>query len=972
MLQSVIFLTVLFIIQCGESQNRTFYVAPQISSCPDVNFTVPCQGLNHYHSSNEFGNFTVNEQIIINFMPGVHEIVKSTPEKTKLRFCCQETLQLNGHGQAREVVLKDVDCRFITGNITIRNITVHGKHITMYRVEFLYRSLVVINCRFISVQTVAPNVHMVIDNSEIVNSSSTAVKLYSGYITLSNRVSFRNNAGERGGALALIGSIMSISDGANILFYNNSAQKVGGAIFADNVEPRIDLANYRSSCFYLLQFMNRELTQRLNFTNNKSVQGGDHIYGTSVRSDCISTSPSDGDNSRFSYQTINETFLFHPDIRSSWSAVSGDPTRVCICGSEHRPECTNITRIFYTDKVVYPGKSFSISAVLVGGDFGTVTGAVYADFRNNDGSRSLGNKKQRIQMVTSNNQCTNFTYSVLSNDSFEVIYLTATNNTYSSLDPHTLEAHIDKYRENGVTDHELLTIPIVINVTLGSCPLGLVLTGDPPGCNCSPALLNVSVKCGIEDDNSNITWDGPVWVGTVNQSIAIARSCPVDNCKLGTKTVNLETNPDDQCAFGHAGRLCGGCKQNYSVAIGSSHCIYCLNNNNLALLIFFAAAGPLLVLFIRALNLTVTQGMINGLIFYANVIWTYENAFFPQYPRGITIVLRTFIAWLNLDFGIQACFYNGLQMYTKTWLQFLFPLYTATIFFIGVHYSSKLSKLFGNRSVPTLATLLFLSYTKLIRTIAAVLSLAYLEVHLNKHFIRVWARDGSLMYTSHKHAILLAFSLGCLLLLWLPYTVLVFSMQWLRKIDHYQPLKHIARYKPVFDAYYGPLNDRHQYWFGVLLLAQGVLLLTASLTLTQLPVFSLLFLLSTVMILFCYINHIKPHKKLSTSLIESSFLVNLTALISGNLYFKSSEYEKGQEVLLGISISVAFIEFCGIIIWNLMPQKVKQYRRGNAKKSSGEILLETLEHINHSKEHTLRSDDEEEPYSRYRDSIIDQ
>ena len=46
--------------------------------------------------------------------------------------------------------------------------------------------------------------------------------------------------------------------------------------------------------------------------------------------------------------------------------------------------------------------------------------------------------------------------------------------------------------------------------------------------------------------------------------------------------------------------------------------------------------------------------------------------------------------------------------------------------------------------------------------------------------------------------------------------------------DHYKPLKLIVRYKPIFDAYFGPLKDKHHYWFGVLFLAQGVLLVISS------------------------------------------------------------------------------------------------------------------------------------------------
>ena len=70
----------------------------------------------------------------------------------------------------------------------------------------------------------------------------------------------------------------------------------------------------------------------------------------------------------------------------------------------------------------------------------------------------------------------------------------------------------------------------------------------------------------------------------------------------------------------HWWSLCGGCRDGFSLAIGSSRCIPCSNNSYLALLIFFSAAGFLLVFLISVLiDLTVSCGMINGLILYANI-----------------------------------------------------------------------------------------------------------------------------------------------------------------------------------------------------------------------------------------------------------------------------------------------------------------------------------------------------------------
>jgi len=134
----------------------------------------------------------------------------------------------------------------------------------------------------------------------------------------------------------------------------------------------------------------------------------------------------------------------------------------------------------------------------------------------------------------------------------------------------------------------------------------------------------------------------------------------------------------------------------------------------MALLIPFAIAGIVLVTLMKLLNLTVSEGTLNGLIFYANIIGANQATFFPSTSTHCPVLI-VFIAWLNLDLGIETCFFNGLNGYWKTWLQFVFPAYiwiiTAVIIVVA-HYSSTGARLFGNNSVQVLATLFLLSYTK--------------------------------------------------------------------------------------------------------------------------------------------------------------------------------------------------------------------------------------------------------------------
>ena len=52
-----------------------------------------------------------------------------------------------------------------------------------------------------------------------------------------------------------------------------------------------------------------------------------------------------------------------------------------------------------------------------------------------------------------------------------------------------------------------------------------------------------------------------------------------------------------------------------------------------------------------------------------------NNQWLSVLPVEYTSPLSVFFAWLNLDFGIETCFYNGMDPYSQTWLQFIFPAY---------------------------------------------------------------------------------------------------------------------------------------------------------------------------------------------------------------------------------------------------------------------------------------------------------
>ena len=400
---------------------------------------------------------------------------------------------------------------------------------------------------------------------------------------------------------------------------------------------------------------------------------------------------------------------------------------------------------------------------------------------------------------------------------------------------------------------------------------------------------------------------------------ATALSSP-DNISIDLRS------PDSQCAHNHSGVLCGGCKDNHSLALGSSRCLPC-DHRNISLLLVFILAGIILVLFIKALDLTVTRGTMNGLIFFANIVWTNKSILLPTPDPSIFVIhiLQIFIAWLNLDLGIETCFFDGLDAYWKTWMQFLFPIYvwamTGLIILVS-RYSTRASKLFGNNSVPVLATVILLSYSKLLRTIITAFGFSILEYPNSTQV--VWSFDGNNAYFGAPHAILFLASLTALLILWLPFTSVLLTYQCLRRKSHLRPLHWVNRWRPFFDAYLGQLKPKQQYWVGFLLVVRALLLVMFAVTSAVIPRINILAIAVVGMSLFTYcLVFGMAYKSVWLSLLEMSFIMNVTLLASLKPYTQSS-YSTDIGVTY-TAIGITFLQFITIAIHHFCCQVKHTY-----------------------------------------------
>ena len=358
---------------------------------------------------------------------------------------------------------------------------------------------------------------------------------------------------------------------------------------------------------------------------------------------------------RISTKTFNLNFLpcicpvgFHP------SPSEND----CIC------ECDQNSLVFCLDNVLSPnysytnvskkkGEMFTISVVPVNQTGNPVNATIISSFSSESGKGHLKDS-QVVQQV--GNQCTELEYNVYSLDN-------------------SAQIHINLYTDTPC-GNRISTKTLNLNFLPCICPVGFQVSQSENDCicECDQRLKQHQITtCSAE--NETILVETNIWIGFgdyTNETELIIHTCPFDYCVQEPVHVNL-SSADEQCAYNRTGILCGMCQEDFSLVFGSSRCQEC-SDNYVSLLIPFALAGIALVAFILLFNMTVTvaTGTIHGLIFYANILTANHSLFLPPSTSNF---LTVFISWLNLDLGIETCFYDGMDSYGKFLLQLAFSTY---------------------------------------------------------------------------------------------------------------------------------------------------------------------------------------------------------------------------------------------------------------------------------------------------------
>ena len=464
--------------------------------------------------------------------------------------------------------------------------------------------------------------------------------------------------------MSLSKSFMYLMPHTHVVFENNQVEYRGGAIYTDQ-------------CFFKEVFPNSKDTIRVTFINNTAGYAGTSIYGEI--SVCYYNF----------YENVSNT-------ENDPSAIASEPSGVCLCKeSKHQPDCSDNQHSIQT----YPGQEFSIRlAVVSEPPFGVVPGTIIAESYGN-ATLEPSQKFQATNVLT----CINLHYSL--NTMF--------------VDRSNVILHLSIETSHGV---------VSITADLMEYPLGFPLSPTLGKCQCT-CDSRYDVECNINNNSFCRSANSRTWIGFIDESSNAKRgvmyhpNCPIEYCSH--RNVNITSNTrDNQCESHRTGLLCGECEEGYSLTLGDGKCVQC-SNTHLLLILPLTLSGLFLVVILFALNLTVTEGSINGIIFYANVIAMNRAVLLS----GVTTY--SLLGSTLIDIGISTCLFNGMDAYSEIWLQFVFPVYLWMIILVIILFYRKFPSLAntlgGENAVKVLATLLLLSYTKLQRTVVTILSFTTLE-----------------------------------------------------------------------------------------------------------------------------------------------------------------------------------------------------------------------------------------------------
>jgi hypothetical protein len=480
-----------------------------------------------------------------------------------------------------------------------------------------------------------------------------------------------------------------------------------------------------------------------------------------------------------------------------------------------------------------------------------------------------------------------------------------------------LQLRVPLLRDTTLQVDDTVYLTDVIRTTVqANCPDGFIMKYNV--CICHPQLVQYGFTCSLDELAFTPPQNQSTWIGRsiTKGQVIWSTNCPTIYCYSGVHAIKHITidSYDIQCKHNRTGVLCGQCRDGESVLILSYKCMVC-TNWSLTLILAVLIGGPVLILTIGLLNMTITVGAINGYMFYITVI----------------AINGEILDYSIIAQNLKICVYDGMDEFGKCLISYFVPLYLLLLVGIACCLPKckcvnmpKINRKIGPRITPVLATIITISY--LIITSSVIRSLQFSPLYsTDGSYTIVWLFDGSLGYfQSSKHIILGLVAIAMFLAFLLPAALIATAGDLLRRFIK-RPF-----YMNFLDTFHGAHRFRFGFWFGIRLL---VLTLIMALKVVAEPkqVHLAIVCLSAGILIFQLT--VKPYRGVRidecvsctikekyfsgktqqniANFLDNTFQINLMVVFAAFLY--SSDIEVTAQT---ISYSVANTELALIIIYH--------------------------------------------------------
>ena len=723
-------------------------------------------------------------------------------------------------------------------------------------------------------------INIEIINSSFTNNFASCMSLSLCNLDLTGNITFMNNKADYGAALYLSSNTsVYITDNATVLFFQNLATQIGGAIY-------IDLRDYQIVPF--LHFNSK--TSRVLFGNNAAIVIGQSLYFDIPKYFEIYTNITDDR----SFMNIPCQFSYYKQLPSNNTI----PLVPCDSNDTLLNESPIVTsphelRLYFpnNDGVNISSNSdynsYYIKNNILGHDV-IFAGSTVDHF---------GKPSKPSQFDVECSDCNNIT---VQRDHILVDNTTLINVNFTGdeIKSHSINVTLALTS----TSSSLQKISTTLIVQLQPCIAhpGYEYSGIRETCVC---YHHDAVECS----DNYVEIKRGYWFGSV-EGIPTISWCPkqycgfVDRRKTRQGYFELPKTVNGQCNDHRLGRACGECGPGYTLAYDSTDCInvdHCSTGMTVLVVVLTCLYWIVVVVGVFSLmyfNFQISSGYMYGIIYYYSMvdILLDSNPYISYNASQFVSVLSSF-AKLSPKFLGQLCFVKRLSGIDQLFINYSHAVAVALLTFLVVlaaRYSRRITVLVSRCIIRVICLLLLLSYTSLASTSLQLLRpLKFTDV--NEVYTYV---SPHIEYFHGRHAIYGIVAVICELVVGIGLPLLLLLEPLLsRKIN-------FIKIKPLLDQFQGCYKDKYR-WFAAyyLICRQVIMLILVVSIIANRDYYSTLFYLQTACVVIAMIHMwVQPYRKESRNALDGFILLVMVLVVNINTFTAVEEVTTELSLVLVI------------------------------------------------------------------------